>query len=232
MADMAHIAGLIAGGVAENPLDHGFHVMTTTTHKTLRGPRGGLILSKGIVGNPLKAPEKTIENIPTLIDRAVFPGMQGGPHMNTIAAKAVAFGEALQPEFRDYAAQVVRNAARLAEELQSRGFQLVTGGTSNHLILADVHKSFDIDGKTAEVAMDQIGLTLNANAVADDPLPMFRPSGIRLGTPALTTRGLREEHMSRIAEWMKQAIDARDDPARLSEMRKEVKELLKDFPTP
>lgn len=232
MADMAHVAGLIAGGVAENPLDHGFHVMTTTTHKTLRGPRGGLILSKGIVGNPLKAPEKTIENIPTLIDRAVFPGMQGGPHMNTIAAKAVAFGEALKPEFHDYAAQIVRNAARLAEELQSRGFQLVTGGTSNHLILADVHKSFDIDGKTAEVAMDQIGLTLNANAVADDPLPMFRPSGIRLGTPALTTRGLREEHMSRIAEWMKQAIDARDDPARLSEMRKEVKEFLKDFPTP
>lgn len=232
MADMAHVAGLIAGGVAENPLDHGFHVMTTTTHKTLRGPRGGLILSKGIVGNPLKAPEKTIENIPTLIDRAVFPGMQGGPHMNTIAAKAVAFGEALKPEFHDYAAQIVRNAARLAEELQSRGFQLVTGGTSNHLILADVYKSFGIDGKTAEVAMDKIGLTLNANAVADDPLPMFRPSGIRLGTPALTTRGLREDDMPRIAEWMKQTIDARDDPARLSEMRKEVTEFLKDFPTP
>lgn len=232
MADMAHVAGLIAGGVAENPLDHGFHVMTTTTHKTLRGPRGGLILSKGIVGNPLKAPEKTIENIPTLIDRAVFPGMQGGPHMNTIAAKAVAFGEALKPEFHDYAAQIVRNAARLAEELQSREFQLVTGGTSNHLILADVYKSFSIDGKTAEVAMDKIGLTLNANAVADDPLPMFRPSGIRLGTPALTTRGLREDDMPRIAEWMKQAIDARDDPARLSEMRKEVTEFLKDFPTP
>lgn len=232
MADMAHVAGLIAGGVAENPLDHGFHVMTTTTHKTLRGPRGGLILSKGIVGNPLKAPEKTIENIPTLIDRAVFPGMQGGPHMNTIAAKAVAFGEALKPEFHDYAAQIVRNAARLAEELQSREFQLVTGGTSNHLILADVYKSFGIDGKTAEVAMDKIGLTLNANAVADDPLPMFRPSGIRLGTPALTTRGLREDDMPRIAEWMKQTIDARDDPARLSEMRKEVTEFLKDFPTP
>ena len=232
MADMAHVAGLIAGGVAENPLDHGFHVMTTTTHKTLRGPRGGLILSKGIVGNPLKAPEKTIENIPTLIDRAVFPGMQGGPHMNTIAAKAVAFGEALKPEFHDYAAQIVRNAARLAEELQSREFQLVTGGTSNHLILADVYKSFGIDGKTAEVAMDKIGLTLNANAVADDPLPMFRPSGIRLGTPALTTRGLREDDMPRIAEWMKQAIDARDDPARLSEMRKKVTEFLKDFPTP
>lgn len=230
MADMAHIAGLIAGGAAENPLEHGFHVMTTTTHKTLRGPRGGLILSMGVVGNPLKAPEKTIENIPTLIDRAVFPGMQGGPHMNTIAAKAVAFGEALQPEFRDYAAQIVRNAARLAEELKARGFELVTGGTSNHLILADVHKSFGIDGKIAEQAMDAIGLTLNANAVPDDPLPMFRPSGIRLGTPAATTRGLREEHMVQIAEWMKLAVENRNDAERLAELRTEVREFLARFP--
>jgi glycine hydroxymethyltransferase len=232
MADMAHIAGLIAGGAAKNPLDYGFHVMTTTTHKTLRGPRGGLILSMGTVGNPLKAPEKTLENIPTLIDRAVFPGMQGGPHMNTIAAKAVAFGEALQPEFRDYAAQVVRNAARLADELKARGFQLVTGGTSNHLILADVHKSFGIDGKVAEVALDKIGLTLNANAVPDDPLPMFRPSGIRLGTPAATTRGLREDDMVRIADWMKQGIDARDNETRLNELREEVKDFLRDYPLP
>ena len=222
MADMAHIAGLIAGGVAKNPLDYGFHVMTTTTHKTLRGPRGGLILSMGTVGNPLKAPEKTIENIPTLIDRAVFPGMQGGPHMHVIAAKAVAFGEALQPEFKDYAAQVVKNAAALAAALQKRGFQLVTGGTSNHLILADVHKSFGIDGKVAEVALDTIGLTLNANAVPDDPLPMFRPSGIRLGTPAATTRGLKEEHMEQIADWMKAAIDAREDEEKLAVLRKEV----------
>lgn len=232
MADMAHIAGLIAGGVAENPLDHGFHVMTSTTHKTLRGPRGGLILTKGVVGNPLKAPEKTIENIPTLIDRAVFPGMQGGPHMHVIAAKAVAFGEALRPEFREYAAQVVRNATKLADELKSRGFQLVTGGTSNHLILADVYQSFGIDGKAAEQALDKIGLTLNANAVPNDPLTMFRPSGIRLGTPAATTRGLREEHMTQIAEWMKQAIDARDDEIRLSALRDEVKQFLADFPTP
>lgn len=232
MADMAHIAGLIAGGAAKNPLDYGFHVMTTTTHKTLRGPRGGLILSMGTVGNPLKAPEKTLENIPTLIDRAVFPGMQGGPHMNTIAAKAVAFGEALQPEFRDYAAQVVRNAARLADELKARGFQLVTGGTSNHLILADVYKSFGIDGKVAEIALDKIGLTLNANAVPDDPLPMFRPSGIRLGTPAATTRGLREDDMVRIADWMKQGIDARDNETRLNELREEVKDFLRDYPLP
>ena len=232
MADMAHVAGLIAGGVAKNPLDYGFHVMTTTTHKTLRGPRGGLILSMGTAGNPLKAPEKTIENIPTLIDRAVFPGMQGGPHMHVIAAKAVAFGEALKPEFKDYAAQVVKNAAALAAALQKRGFQLVTGGTSNHLILADVHKSFGIDGKEAEVALDKIGLTLNANAVADDPLPMFRPSGIRLGTPAATTRGLKEEHMEQIAEWMKAAIDNRSNPERLANIASEVRELLVDFPTP
>ena len=230
MADMAHIAGLIAGGVAKNPLDYGFHVMTTTTHKTLRGPRGGLILSMGKVGNPLKEPEKTIENIPTLIDRAVFPGMQGGPHMHVIAAKAVAFGEALQPEFKDYAAQVVKNAAALAAALQKRGFQLVTGGTSNHLILADVHKSFGIDGKVAEVALDTIGLTLNANAIADDPLPMFRPSGIRLGTPAATTRGLKEAHMEQIADWMKAAIDAREDKEKLAVLRKEVQEFLVSFP--
>ena len=232
MADMAHIAGLIAGGVAKNPLDYGFHVITTTTHKTLRGPRGGLILSKGIVGNPLKAPEKKIENIPTLIDRAVFPGMQGGPHMHTIAAKAVAFGEALQPEFREYAAQIVKNAATLAEELEKRGFQLVTGGTSNHLILADVYKSFGIDGKVAEVALDKIGLTLNANSVADDPLPMYRPSGIRLGTPAATTRGLKEEHMEQIAEWMKQAIESREDETRLAVLRDEVKAFISAYPLP
>lgn len=232
MADMAHIAGLIAGGVAKNPFDYGFNVITTTTHKTLRGPRGGLILSKGKVGNPLKAPEKKIENIPTLIDRAVFPGMQGGPHMHTIAAKAVAFGEALKPEFREYAAQIVKNAAKLAEELEKRGFQLITGGTSNHLILADVHKSFGIDGKIAEVALDKIGLTLNANSVADDPLPMFRPSGIRLGTPAATTRGLKEQHMEQIAEWMKQAIDNREDESKLAKLREEVKTFISAYPLP
>ena len=170
---MAHIAGRIVDGVGKNPFDYGFHVITSTTHKTLRGPRGGLILSKGIVSNPLKKPEKTIENIPTLIDRAVFPGMQGGPHEHVIAAKAVAFYEALQPEFKLYAEQIVKNASVLADELQKRGFQLVTGGTSNHLILADVYKSFGIDGKEAEVALDKIGLTLNANVVPDDPLPPY-----------------------------------------------------------
>ena len=224
MADMSHIAGLIVSGVAKNPFDYGFHVITTTTHKTLRGPRGGLILSRGIVGNPLKKPEKTLENLPTLIDRAVFPGTQGGPHMHTIAAKAVAFGEALQPEFKDYAEQIVKNAKRLAEELQKRGFKLVTGGTSNHLILADIHSSFGIDGKEAEIAMDKIGLTLNANAIPDDPLPRFRPSGIRLGTPAVTTRGAKEDDMEKIAEWMRWSIDNRDNDEVLAELRKEVVE--------
>ena len=224
MADMSHIAGLIVSGVAKNPFDYGFHVITTTTHKTLRGPRGGLILSRGVVGNPLKKPEKTLENLPTLIDRAVFPGTQGGPHMHTIAAKAVAFGEALQPEFKDYAEQIVKNAKRLAEELQKRGFKLVTGGTSNHLILADIHSSFGIDGKEAEIAMDKIGLTLNANAIPDDPLPRFRPSGIRLGTPAVTTRGAKEDDMEKIAEWMRQSIDNRDNDDELAELRKEVVE--------
>ncbi|MBC7459519.1 serine hydroxymethyltransferase [Candidatus Saccharibacteria bacterium] len=232
MADVAHIAGLIAGGVSENPLDHGFHVMTTTTHKTLRGPRGGLILTNGIVSNPLRAPEKTIENIPTLVDRSIFPGMQGGPHMHTIAAKAVAFHEAMQPEFKVYAAQIVSNAQALADAMMARGFQLITGGTSNHLILADVYKSFGIDGKVAEQAIDAIGLTLNANAVPDDPLPPFRPSGIRLGTPALTTRGLKEVHMDQIADWMLQAIYARDNSDRLHELADQVAALVQQFPLP
>lgn len=208
MADMAHIAGLIAAGVAKNPLDYGFHVMTTTTHKTLRGPRGGLILSKGIVGNPLKAPEKTIENIPTLIDRAVFPGTQGGPHMHTIAAKAVAFHEAAQPEFKEYAHQVLKNAAVLAEALQKGGLKLVAGGTKNHLILANVYESFGIDGKEAQERLEAQGITVNANAVPNDPLPPFRPSGIRLGTPAITTRGAMEEDMRVIAGRIIAAISA------------------------
>jgi glycine hydroxymethyltransferase len=232
MADMAHIAGLIAGGVAENPLKHGFHVMTTTTHKTLRGPRGGLIVSMGTVSTPLRAPEKTIENIPTLIDRAIFPGMQGGPHMHSIAAKAVSFYEALQPSFKQYAQQILDNATTLAEALKNKGFILITGGTSNHLILIDIYKSLGIDGKVAEIALDAIGLTANANAIPDDTLPPFKPSGIRLGTPALTTRGLKTEHMEQIASWIKAAIDARDSPQELEVLRNEVKSFARMFPLP
>lgn len=232
MADMAHIAGLIAGGVAKNPFDFGFHVITTTTHKTLRGPRGGLILSRGIVSNPLKKVEKTLENIPTLIDRTVFPGVQGGPHMHIIAAKAVAFGEALRPEFRTYSAQIVKNAKALSRAVLAKGFHLITGGTDNHLLLADVHKSFDIDGKVAETALDAIGLTLNKNAIADDPLPPFRPSGIRFGTPAITTRGLSEEHMQQIADWMYEAIKNHQNVEKLQVLRSEVRKFAKKFPLP
>ena len=199
VADMAHIAGLIAAGVLKNPFDYGFHVITSTTHKTLRGPRGGLILSKGVVGNPLKAPEKTIENIPTLIDRAVFPGTQGGPHMHAIAAKAVAFGEALEPDFRDYAQNVINNAAALANELQKDGLKLIAGGTSNHLVLADVYASFGIDGKEAQERLEAEGIILNANSIPNDTLPPYRPSGIRLGTPAMTTKGYQEDDFRRVA---------------------------------
>ena len=232
MADIAHIAGLIAGGVLENPFDYGFNVVTTTTHKTLRGPRGGMILSNGKVGNPLKKPEKTLENLPTLIDRSVFPGTQGGPQMHSIAAKAVSFYEALQPEFKNYANQVVKNAKKLAEELSKRGFKLVTGGTKNHLILVDVYSSFGIDGKTAERAMDKIGLTLNANSIPNDKLPMFTPSGIRLGTPAITSRGMKEEQMEQIAKWMRFAIENRDNPEKLAKAKKEVADFARLFPLP
>jgi glycine hydroxymethyltransferase len=232
MADIAHIAGLIAGGVAKNPFDYGFHLMTTTTHKTLRGPRGGMILTKGMVGNPLKAPEKTLENLPTIIDRSVFPGYQGGPHMNNTLAKAVAFGEALQPEFKKYASQVIKNASRLAKELIERGFKLVTNGTDNHLILIDIHASFGIDGSEAEKVLDQIGLTLNKNAIPNDTLPPFKPSGIRLGTPAITTRGMKESDMEVIAEWMLQAIGSKNDAKALDTIKNQVKEFCLQFPLP
>jgi glycine hydroxymethyltransferase len=231
MADMSHIAGLIVGGVAKNPFDYGFHVITTTTHKTLRGPRGGLILSRGIASNPLKRPEKTLENLPTLIDRAVFPGTQGGPHMHTIAAKAVAFGEALSPEFTKYAQQIVKNAAVLADELKRGGLKLVTGGTSNHLVLADVYGSFNIDGKTAQERLEASGITANANAIPNDTLPPFRPSGLRLGTPALTTRGMMKAEIKQIAKWIIAAITA-EDPAEYAKIKQQTTSLAARFPLP
>lgn len=231
MADMSHIAGLIVGGQAKNPFDYGFHVITTTTHKTLRGPRGGLILSKGVVGNPLKRPEKTLENLPTLIDRAVFPGTQGGPHMHTIAAKAVAFGEALRPEFTEYAQQIVKNATVLADELKRGGLKLVTGGTSNHLVLADVYGSFGIDGKTAQERLEASGITANANAIPNDTLPPFRPSGLRLGTPALTTRGMMEAEIKQIAEWIIAAINT-ENTAEYAKIKQQTTSLAARFPLP
>ncbi len=242
MADMAHVAGLIAGGAHPNPLDHGFDVMTTTTHKTLRGPRGGIILSKGNVASPLKRPEKTLANIPILIDRAVFPGTQGGPLEHVIAAKAVAFGEDLKPEFKEYAANIVKNAKTLAAELMNYGFVLQGNGTENHLILADVKKSFGFDGKIYERALDMVGLTLNANAVASDKGGAFRPSGVRLGTPAMTTRGLGVDEMKILAGWMKKVADICvkagnedkliDYKTELDTIREEVRELALKFPVP
>ena len=232
MADMAHVAGLIAGGVHPNPLEHGFHVMTTTTHKTLRGPRGGLILSMGKVGNPLKKYEKTIENIPTLIDRSVFPGTQGGPLMHVIAAKAVALYEAMQPSFKTYASQVVKNAAKLADELKTRGYKLVGGGTENHLILINMMASRNINGEIAEKTLDKVGLTANKNAIPADPEPPFRPSGLRLGTPAVTTRGLTESDMADLARWIDEAINNRDDEVALADIHAEVTACAHKHPLP
>ncbi|MBQ6393892.1 serine hydroxymethyltransferase [Candidatus Saccharibacteria bacterium] len=240
MADMAHVAGLIAGGVHPNPLDYGFHVMTTTTHKTLRGPRGGLILSKGNVASPLRKPEKTLENIPILIDRAVFPGTQGGPLEHVIAAKAVAFGEALKPEFREYAEKIVENAKALAEGLLKHGFILQGGGTENHLVLVDVKQSFQVDGKLYERALDLVGLTLNANALPNDKGAAFKPSGVRLGTPAITTRGMGVVEMKKIADWMFEIVkmcqgveSEKDlDKTKVEKIRKEVEETALEFPLP
>ena len=246
MADMAHVAGLIAAGIHPNPLDFGFNVITTTTHKTLRGPRGGLILSKGRVSNPLKKiEEKSLENIPTLIDKAVFPGTQGGPLEHIIAAKAVAFGEALQPEFKEYAKNIVKNAKTLAKELMNRGFILQGGGTDNHLILVDIKKSYNIDGKTYEKALDLVGLTLNANALPGDNGGAFKPNGVRLGTPAITTRGMGEPEMVKIAKWMEEVAklcqkanaDGIKDiettyPEEFAVIREEVKALALKFPVP
>lgn len=233
MADMAHIAGLIAGGVLPNPLDAGFHVMTTTTHKTLRGPRGGLILSQGTVGNPLKAPEHTIENLPTLIDREIFPGFQGGPHMHTISAKAVTFHEAAQPEFKVYAQAILDNAQALAKALQAKGFKLVTNGTDNHMIMIDIPTSIPgIDGRQAQDILDQIGLSANCNAIPNDTLPAFRPSGLRLGTPAITTRGLGVEHMDILAGWMHDALKHHSDSKKLASLAAEVRNFALQFPLP
>lgn len=232
MADMAHIAGLIAGKALKNPFDYGFHIITTTTHKTLRGPRGAMILSQGTVSNPLKAVEKTVANLPTLIDRSVFPGIQGGPHEHIIAAKAIAFSEAQKPEFAKYCQQILKNSKRLADEMMKRGFKLVTNGTDNHLILADVKTSFDLDGGEVEEVLDKVGLTLNKNVIPDDPLPPYRPSGIRLGTPAITTRGLQEDDMEKVAEWMLLAIKSRNDQKKLDLLSNEVREFCLQFPLP
>jgi len=181
MMDIAHIAGLIAGGVAKNPFDYGFDIMTSTTHKTLRGPRGGLILVR------------ESEELAKKIDKSVFPGLQGGPHMHIVAAKAVAFGEALKPGFKKYAAQILKNAKAMEKVFRDNKIRMITGGTSNHLILADVWGSLGVTGKEAQETLDEVGITLNMNMIAGDTRKPLDPSGIRFGTPAITTRGFKEK---------------------------------------
>ena len=230
VADISHIAGLVVGGVHPSPAGIA-DVITTTTHKTLRGPRGALIMCNGNPSTPLKAVERTRENLPTLIDRAIIPGLQGGPHNHQTAAIAVALREASQPAFKTYAAQIVKNAQKLAAELSNKGYELITGGTDNHLMLIDLTNK-KISGKQAEVALGKAGITVNKNTVPFDPRPPFDPSGIRLGTPALTTRGMKENEMVQVANWIDQAITNYTDDKKLDSIHKEIKDFSKSFPLP
>ena len=219
MADVAHIAGLIVGGAHPSPFPHA-HVVTTTTHKTLRGPRGGLILTDS-------------EELNKAINRSVFPGSQGGPLMHVIAGKAVAFGEALRPEFKAYAQQVVKNARALADALTSLGYRLQSGGTDNHLMLVDLRaRNADYTGADAEKALERAGIITNKNAILNDPRPPKVTSGIRLGTPAVTTRGLRESDMVAVASFFDRAIEAKDDADALAKVRREVADLCARHPMP
>lgn len=214
MADIAHIAGLIAGGEMNNPVPI-FDIVTTTTHKTLRGPRGGMIMCKA---KHAKA-----------VDKAVFPGLQGGPHENAITAKAIAFKEAMQPEFKEYARQIKANAKVLEVELGARGFKMMFGGTDNHLLLIDVTPK-GVTGHEAETALDRAGITVNKNMIPDDPRKPLDPSGIRLGTPAITTRGMKEPEMKQIADWIDRAIKSHNDDGKLDAIKAEVEELTARFP--
>ncbi len=228
MADVSHISGLIISG--DHPSPAGIaDIITTTTHKTLRGPRGAMILCNGNPSEPLKAVERSRENLPTLIDRAIIPGIQGGPHNHQTAAIAVALGEAQQPAFKEYGHQIVKNAKTLAQELMAHGFELVTGGTDNHLLLVDLTNK-NVTGKHAEKALDRAGITVNKNTVPFDPRKPFDPSGIRMGTPALTSRGMKEEEMKQIAQWIHEAIAHWKDDAKLESIRNEVKTLTDHFP--
>jgi len=228
LADMSHVAGLVAGGQHPNPVGIA-DVVTTTTHKTLRGPRGAMVLSNGNPSTPLQKVERTKEHIPTLIDRAVIPGFQGGPHNHQTAAIAVALKEAMQPSFTDYAVQIVKNAQALAEALMSRGYTLVTGGTETHLLLIDLGNK-NITGKIAEAALGKAGITVNKNTIPHDPRKPFDPSGIRLGTPALTTRGMKEDEMRMVADMIDRAITHHDDEKMLADIHEEVVEMTKSFP--
>ena len=220
MADMAHIAGLIAAKVLRNPFDDNFDIITSTTHKTLRGPRGGIILTR------------ENEEIAKKIDKAVFPGIQGGPHMHIIAAKAVAFGEALKPKFKKYAKQILKNAKAMEQVFKKNNIRMIGGGTDNHLILADVFGSLGVTGKEAQTVLDEVGITLNMNSIAGDTRKPLDPSGIRFGTPAITTRGFKEKECKRVAELMIETLKNKDNKKIKEAVHKEVKKLAKKFPIP
>ena len=218
MADVAHIGGLIAGGALKNPFDYGFDIVTTTTHKSLRGPRGGLILCK--------------EEFAQAIDKSVFPGLQGGPHMQTIAAIAVTLKKAMQPEFKRYAQQILKNAKTLSEVLMKNGAKLVTNGTDNHMMVIETITSFNLDGKIAEETLDKISLTVNKQIIPDDPNPVLRPSGIRLGTPAAMTRGMKEKEMKMIGQWIVEALNNYEDDKLLRKIKQEVETMCLKFKVP
>ncbi len=220
MADMAHIAGLIAAKALPNPFDFGFDIITTTTHKTLRGPRGGMILTR------------EDEEIAKKIDKSIFPGIQGGPHMHTIAAKAIAFGEALRPEFKEYAQQVLKNAKAMEKVLKDEGVRMIGGGTDNHLILADVFGSLGVTGKEAQTVLDEVGITLNMNSIANDTRKPLDPSGIRFGTPAITTRGFKEEDCAEVAKLLIETLRNKDDASKKAEIKDKVKALAHKHPIP
>jgi len=220
MADMAHIAGLIAGKALRNPFDDGFDIITSTTHKTLRGPRGGIILTR------------ENEEIAKKIDKSIFPGIQGGPHMHTIAAKAVAFGEALTPAYQEYAQQVLKNAKAMEAVFHREKIRMIGGGTDNHLILADVFGSIGVTGKEAQTVLDEVGITLNMNSIAGDTRKPLDPSGIRLGTPAITTRGFKEADCARVAELLIETLRNKDDEGKKKVIKEEVKALAMQFPIP
>ena len=218
MADVSHVAGMIAADVLPNPLDAGFDIVTTTTHKSLRGPRGGMILCK--------------KELARQIDNSVFPGLQGGPHMNSIAAAAITFRKAAETGFKDYARQTLTNARALAEGLTAAGVTLVTGGTNNHMLVADTVTSYNLDGKRAEQTLERIGIATNKQVIPDDPNPPLRPSGIRMGTPACTTRGMTEPEMRQIAAWVSDALAHAGDETRLERISSEVRNLSEKFPIP
>lgn len=232
MVDMAHPAGLIAAGLLDNPVKYA-HIVTSTTHKTLRGPRGGIILMGKDFDNPWgkKTPKGVVKKMSQLLDSAVFPGVQGGPLEHVIAAKAVAFGEALRPEFRDYQLQVKKNAAALADALMKRGYKIVSGGTDNHCILVDLRTKFpELTGKVAEKVLVDADITANKNMVPFDTRSPFQTSGIRLGTPAITTRGVKEDKMGTIADMIDRVLSAPEDEAVIADVRRQVNEMMADYP--